>query len=104
MLHKRKTIFKKASIVSGLLLMLCLSACKEKTSHPSTLFEKLDPAHTNIHFINQLSYDKDFNIYTYRNFYNGGGVAIGDVNNDGLPDLFFTANMEANKLYLNKGK
>ncbi len=61
------------------------------------------PDQTNIHFSNTLSYDRSFNIYTYRNFYNGGGVAIGDVNNDGLPDLFFTANMESNKLFLNKG-
>ncbi|MEP6725686.1 MAG: VCBS repeat-containing protein, partial [Bacteroidota bacterium] len=68
-----------------------------------TLFQKLEPSQTNIHFSNDLSYDSKFNIYTYRNFYNGGGVAIGDVNNDGLPDIFFTANMQPNRLYLNKG-
>lgn len=46
---------------------------------------------------------KDFNVLTYRNFYNGGGVGIGDINNDGLNDIFFTANMQSNRLYLNKG-
>ena len=65
---------------------------------PKALFQKLTPEQTNIHFSNILSYNDNFNIYTYRNFYNGGGVAIGDVNNDGLPDIFFTANMESNKL------
>lgn len=67
------------------------------------LFSLLPSAQTGIAFRNDLKYDRDFNIYRYRNFYNGGGVATGDVNNDGLPDVFFTSNMGQNKLYLNKG-
>ncbi|HTF29933.1 MAG TPA: CRTAC1 family protein, partial [Flavitalea sp.] len=63
----------------------------------------MNPEQTGINFSNDLKYDSKFNIYTYRNFYNGGGVAIGDINNDGLPDVFFTANMENSKLFLNKG-
>ena len=74
-----------------------------KTTEKDTLFTSLSSSHTGIDFENKLTYDKEFNIYTYRNFYNGGGVAIGDVNNDGLPDIFFTANMLPNRLYLNKG-
>jgi len=58
---------------------------------------------TGIEFSNNIQNTPDFNIFTYRNFYNGGGVGIGDINNDGLPDVFFTANMGSNKLYLNKG-
>jgi hypothetical protein len=58
---------------------------------------------TGIEFINTVQNTKDFNILTYRNFYNGGGVATGDINNDDLPDVFFTSNMGLNKLYLNKG-
>ncbi len=58
---------------------------------------------SNIHFTNSLAETKAFNVFNYRNFYNGGGVAIGDLNNDGLPDIFFTSNQGANKLYLNKG-
>ncbi|HEY5966675.1 MAG TPA: VCBS repeat-containing protein [Chitinophagaceae bacterium] len=58
---------------------------------------------TGINFINKVENTKDFNIFTYRNFYNGGGVAIGDINNDSLPDVFMTSNMGGNKLYLNKG-
>jgi hypothetical protein len=67
----------------------------------SPLFELQES--TGIDFFNSISHSKDFNLLTYRNFYNGGGVAIGDVNNDGLADVFFTANMGSNKLYKNKG-
>lgn len=65
--------------------------------------ELMESGETGIDFINQLSFDKDFNGFNYRNYYNGGGVAIGDINNDGLPDIYFTANMQKNRLYLNKG-
>jgi hypothetical protein len=58
---------------------------------------------TGITFENKLPYTEEFNTYTYRNFYNGGGVALGDINNDGLLDIYFTGNIVDNKLYLNKG-
>lgn len=58
---------------------------------------------TPLQFENQLVYSQDFNPYTYRNFYNGAGVALGDVNNDGLLDVYFTGNLVDNKLFLNKG-
>ena len=77
-----------------------LPSCKTKTA-VTPLFELKES--TGIDFLNSVSHSKDFNLLTYRNFYNGGGVAIGDVNNDGLADVFFTANMGSNKLYKNKG-
>src|SRR5579871_3870217 len=67
------------------------------------LFSLLSPGETGIRFTNELHYTEDFNMYTFRNFYNGGGVGVGDINNDGLPDLFFCSNQGSNKLYLNKG-
>ena len=67
------------------------------------LFSLLTPEESGINFINEVVNQKNFNIFKYRNFYNGGGVAIGDINNDGLPDIYLTANMGSNKLYLNKG-
>nr|WP_317167789.1 VCBS repeat-containing protein [Spirosoma sp. KUDC1026] len=66
------------------------------------MFLELPASQTGVDFANHILDKKNFNIFNYRNFYNGGGVAIGDVNNDGLPDLFFTSNFEENKLYLNR--
>ena len=74
----------------------------ENNSEP-TLFTLLRPEETGISFVNKVANSKEFNIFKYRNFYNGGGVAIGDINNDGLSDVFLTGNMEPNKLFLNKG-
>jgi len=67
------------------------------------LFTKLTSKETGISFVNEIEDKIEFNVFRYRNFYNGGGVAIGDINNDGLPDIFFTANMKKNRLFINKG-
>ncbi len=67
------------------------------------LFKKLTPNETKINFSNNITETKDFNILDYLYFYNGGGVAAGDINNDGLTDLFFVSNQGKNKLYINKG-
>ena len=79
---------------------LLITSCKQKEPHPA-LFEL--KKNTGINFTNTVTNNKDFNIFSYRNFYNGGGASIGDINNDGLADVFFTANMGSNKLFLNKG-
>ncbi|WPP53267.1 VCBS repeat-containing protein [Catalinimonas niigatensis] len=65
------------------------------------LFELLSPAKSGVNFKNQLKEDEKHNILTYEYFYNGGGAAIGDINNDGWEDIFFTSNMGKNVLYLN---
>ena len=91
------------------LLLLVFTACKNKmdskpdTQKQETLFTLLTPEESGVTFINKVANQKDFNIFKYRNFYNGGGVAIGDINNDGLQDIYLTGNMEPNRLYLNKG-
>jgi hypothetical protein len=68
-----------------------------------TLFKILPAQQTNIKFSNDISETESLNVLSYEYFYNGGGLATGDINNDGLTDLFFTGNMKPNKLYLNLG-
>ena len=82
-----------------LFLVLISLSCHKKTEEP--LFQLMD--NTGINFVNKVEDSKIENSFLFRNFYNGGGVAIGDINNDGLPDVMLTSNMGENKLYLNKG-
>ncbi|MGK0139324.1 MAG: hypothetical protein ACI9DJ_002783 [Algoriphagus sp.] len=84
------------------LFLFLLIGCQEREK-VSTLFELRSSSDTGIDFINEVIESREMNILTYRNFYNGGGIAVGDINNDGLPDLYFTANQKENKLYLNEG-
>ncbi len=82
-----------------MICFVCLAACKN--DRKKTLYSLVSDS--NISFKNTLTESESFNVFKYRNFYNGGGVATGDLNNDGLPEVFFAANQSSNKLYLNKG-
>lgn len=86
-----------------LITILILSACNPSNRAGNALFTKLNSDQTGIRFENKIEQKKDMNIFTYRNFHNGGGVGVGDFNDDGLQDVFFTANQLSSRLYLNKG-
>ena len=86
-----------------LIILILFFSCDRIDENDQIIFELLGTEKTRIDFENTLTYSDEFNIYKYRNFYNGGGVGLGDVNNDGLLDIYLTANQLSNRLYINKG-
>jgi len=86
--------------ITGLVLLAFTLACSKPLK---SRFQLLSSVESGIDFNNELFYTEQLNPYTYKNFFNGGGVGIGDINNDGLADIFFCGNMVSNKLYLNRG-
>ena len=97
----------KYSFVAFFALTLFLIGCSEKTEvstkKAAIYFESVSPENSGVTFKNELYHLDDLNIIEYLYYYNGGGVAIGDINNDGLEDIYFTANQTSDKLYLNLG-
>ena len=90
----------KQNIIFCIFLEAGLSAC---TSDSSQIFHLLSPGETGISFNNMIEENDEDNVYTYMNIYTGAGVAAGDINNDGLTDLYFSGNQVSGRLYLNKG-
>lgn len=103
-------------IICSIVILTCFYACRhngqvdmaDSGQEPAednrfSRFESVDPASSGILFSNDLQESDYINILVYEYFYNGGGVALGDINNDGLADIYFTGNQVKNKLYLNKG-
>jgi hypothetical protein len=93
-------IITRYALVFFLCPIFIISSCKQKKDQ-QPLFELVE--NSGVDFNNKVTDGKLENSFLFRNFYNGGGVATGDLNNDGLPDIFFTSNMGDNKIYLNKG-
>lgn len=97
----------RAALIFSISSLLFFPFCKNKntgdTPPADALFEKIDPKKSGITFQNTLAETDSFNVLAYAYFYNGGGTATGDLDNDGLPDLVFTSNMGKNQLFKNKG-
>ncbi|MEL6274943.1 MAG: VCBS repeat-containing protein, partial [Bacteroidota bacterium] len=96
----------RVSTVWLFLLVLTVGfSCHDSTSSSGNLpsFQLLRQSQTGLSFQNSLEQSVDFNAFNYMYFFNGGGLAAGDFNQDGLIDLYFTSNMGANALYLNQG-
>lgn len=108
-MHSKVQFRKLLFLFIWLLMPLMFSECKSRSEKRTgnTLFTLMPASLTHADFINHLDYEEQlktkFNIYTFRNFYNGAGVAMGDFNNDNLIDLFMGSNMSTSVLYLNKG-
>src|SRR5207244_9380597 len=99
-----------AAPLHRLVPMLCLltgcSAAGDRALPPvdGHLFTRLPSTYTGVRFENRLTDTRDLNVFTYRNYYNGGGVALGDLTGDGLPEIVLTSNPGRHRLYLHGGK
>ena len=94
---------KKETTTISLAFAVTLITMFFSCNNATTLFKKIDPSRTGITFNNIITENDSINPLDLEFLYNGGGVAVGDFNNDGLPDLYFSASITSNKLYLNKG-
>jgi enediyne biosynthesis protein E4 len=96
---------KSLSLVFLMLIIFCVffSCRPEKINKEGPVFQKLSSGKTNVTFHNTLTETDSFNYFLYPYIYMGGGVSVGDFNNDGLTDIYFTGNMVGNRLYLNTG-
>ena len=97
-----KNLLKTLCFIFWATLIISCSK-QEPESSNTTLFRFRSASESGINFSNHLEYDEEINPYTFRNFFNGAGVGIGDLNQDGLPDVVLAGNMVSNKVYLNKG-
>lgn len=103
--------FARRVLYMGLGSMVMATSCSDPSHiskdqlipHQELNFSIVKPSASGIHFINKISEGKNLNYFTYPNIYSGGGVAVGDIDNDGLADIYFSGNMVENKLYRNKG-
>ncbi|MDR8392422.1 VCBS repeat-containing protein [Aliifodinibius sp. S!AR15-10] len=98
-----KCFHKRILHFLGIFLLVILGAGCSSDSNGPALFQKLSPDQTGVTFNNVITSSDSLNNYNYPFTYHGGGVGIGDINNDGLTDLYFTGNMRTSRLYLNKG-
>ncbi len=91
-------------LVAGAILTAGCAGAGGSAPAAPTLFTQLPSSYTGVRFENRLTETRELNVFTYRNFYNGGGVALGDLTGDGLPELILTSNLGGPRLYVNEGK